>query len=134
MQIAENVKQIQAFKAQTHSTSVGAAVDCSGFDKVAYVLDVGAFSGAGNTADLKITESATSGGAYTDITGAVFAQLSSANHNATYLGEVHVNPLKPFQKVSCTSAGTITTGALSCSALLHTGGLRKPVLAPSFNV
>lgn len=138
MQIGENAKQISALAAITHAsaaTFLGAAVDCSGYDEVTYILDVGIMTGAGCTSNVKITESATSGGTYADITGAAFAELTASNDVATYLGRVRVNPLKPFQKVSETTSGTVTTCPISVSAILSkSNGLRKPVATPSFQV
>jgi len=137
MDLTENVKQISAYPAVTlasAATTLGAAVDCSGYDKVTYILDTGTFTGASCAADVKIVESAASGGTYSDIVGAVFVQVVAANDVATYVGRVHVNPAKPFQKVSITTSGTVTTCPISVSALLHDTGLKRPVITPSFQV
>lgn len=137
MQIGEEAKQISALAAITHAsaaTFLGAAVDCSGYGEVTYIMDTGILTGAACATDVKITESATSGGTYTDITGAAFAQVTASNDVATYLGRVRVNPAKPFQKVSETTSGTVTTCPISVSAILHKTTLHKPVATPSFQV
>ena len=138
MQIGENAKPISAYPAVTlasAATTLGAAVDMSGFGEATYIFDTGTLTGAACAADVKITESATSGGSYADITGAAFAQVVAANDVATYLGRVRVNPAKPFQKVSVTTSGTVTTCPIAVSVLQHaTAGVKHPVHTPSFQV
>lgn len=136
--IAERFSQAQSLKAQSitsATTTNGTAVDCSGYDQVTWLLDCGTFTGASPAADVKIQESATSGGTYTDITGAAFAQVLLANDEATYLGACRMSAAKPFQRAVCVSSGTITAIPISCSAVRGKSvGLRKPVATPSFNV
>lgn len=135
MKIAGLLKAVQAYGSATlasAATTTGTAVDGSGFEFIHYTLDVGTLVGAGCTVAVKITESATSGGAYTDITGAAFASVTSANHNAAYNGEARVNPAKPFQKVSITTSGTVTAAPVCCVAMPDEP--RKAFQAPVFDV
>ncbi len=97
------------------STATGTGVDCSGYEEVVYVAMVGAVSGTTPTLDVKIQECLTSGGTYTDITGAAFAQIVDATHQF-HLG-VRVNPLKPFQRVLATIAGTSPSFTMSVAML-----------------
>lgn len=92
----------------------GTGIDCSGYEEVVYTLHVGAVSGTSPTLDVKIQESATLGGTYSDITGAAFAQVTNANHQLHL--STRVNSAKPFQRVVTTIAGTspsFTAGVLA---------------------
>ena len=97
------------------ATVTGTGIDCSGYEEVVYALMVGAVSGTTPTLDAKIQESATVGGTYTDITGAVFAQVTTATHQLHL--SVRVNTAKPFQRVLATIAGTTPSYALSVALL-----------------
>jgi len=139
LQIAENAKQISSYAAVTlasAATFLGAAVDCSGYDEATYIEDIGVLVGAGCTINAKITECATSGGSYSDITGAAFAAaVVTTNNNQSFMGRCRVDPAKPFQKVSVTSSGTVTGAPLAITLLLHKSkGLRHPLTTPSFQV
>ena len=103
------------------ATVTGTGIDCSGKEEVVYVLMVGAVSGTSPTLDVKIQESATLGGTYTDITGATIAQVTTATHQL-HVG-ARVNTAKPFQRVLATIAGT-TPSFLMSVAMLHA----KPAL------
>jgi hypothetical protein len=62
------------------STTNGAAVDLQDADGNCFAtLHIGAVSGTTPTLDVKIQESDTSGGTYTDISGAAFAQQTASN-------------------------------------------------------
>lgn len=93
------------------ATVTGTGIDCSGFEEAVYGLMVGAVSGTTPTLDVKIQESATVGGTYTDITGAAFAQVTTATHQL-HLG-TRVNTAKPFQRVLATIAGTTPSFTMS---------------------
>lgn len=61
-------------------TTNGAAVDLVDSDnQCSATLHIGAVTGTSPTLDVKIQESATSGGTYTDIAGATFAQQTASN-------------------------------------------------------
>lgn len=110
--------------------SVGAAtateINCAGFDRVCHVIVLGAAGGA-STFDYKIQESATSGGAATDITGAAITQVAAAGASKVYAIDVPINPAKPFQK-AVASVGTATF-ANAAVAVLYEGSGTYPKIA-----
>lgn len=61
---------------------------------------------ADNTLDVKLQESTTSGGAYTDITGATFTQVDDTAGGAIEGIAVDMNKVKGFIKAVGTIAGT----------------------------
>lgn len=136
MQIGENANPALSLEAKSYTaTANGTAVDCSGYDEATWLINAGTFGGTSPTADLKIQESATSGGTYTDITGAAFTQITTSNDVAVYLGRCRVSPSKPFQRAVITVGGTSPTCLLSAEVLRHrTKGLKHPVHTPSFQV
>ena len=60
--------------------------------------------GAGATCNVKLTHSDTSGGAYTDVTGATFTEVG--NTASVQKLSVNKNEMKRFVKAVCTVAGT----------------------------
>lgn len=94
------------------------AVDGTGFGRCQFVLATGAIAATG-TLDLKITQSATSGGSYTDITSAALVQVLTGGANKIYVIDVPVLAAKPFMKISGT-VGT-DTAANSIVAILYRG-------------
>ena len=78
-------KTVQALDpvAQAAGTTNGIAVDTQGFDVAIFNCYAGTV-GASGTIDFKLQESDTSGGTYTDITGATVPQIAAANDNALY--------------------------------------------------
>jgi hypothetical protein len=99
------------------------AVDAQGFDRVLHVIELGAF-GASASFDAEITESASSGGTYTLITGSGMTAATGAKANKVILIDVPVNSAKPFQKVRSTA--TTQTVGVSVVALLYGGSGTKP--------
>jgi hypothetical protein len=80
-------------------TMTAIAMDWTGFDFVQYTLNLGVAT-SGGTVDMKVTECATSGGTYTDITSAALTQVTkAAGDSKTENIDVKVNPAKPFQKI-----------------------------------
>ncbi len=62
------------------ATANGAAVDLVSSDGPCFALmEYGAVSGTSPASDVKVQESDTSGGTFTDIPGAVFPQVAAAN-------------------------------------------------------
>jgi UDP-N-acetylmuramyl tripeptide synthase len=85
------------------ATYSGTAFDTLDYDGSAKViLDVGAVTGTVTQCDFQLTESATSGGTYTNISGATAAGLTSAVREINF----DVGASKQFIKVSATIAGT----------------------------
>lgn len=106
-------------------TMTAIAVDCAGFDRACYELNLGVAT-ATAVIDMKITECATSGGSYDDITGAALVQVTkAAGDSKVECIDVKVNPAKPFQK-----AVVVTTNAAfpnSVTAHLYQGSGYRPV-------
>ena len=98
------------------ATGTGSAVDLQGYEgDIAVLLDAEA-GGAGITYAVKLTESATSGGSYTDVSGGAFTTTTA---NTASVQKIYVNAsnLKRYIKVSITVAGGTGAGAVSVVAL-----------------
>jgi len=98
------------------ATGTGSAVDLQGYEgDVAVLLDAEA-GGAGVTYAVKLTESATSGGSYTDVSGGAFTTTTA---NTASVQKIYVNAsnLKRYVKVSITVAGGTGAGAVSVVGL-----------------
>ena len=94
-------------------------VDCTGWDRVMYVLSTGA-AAAGATIAFKVTEAAVTGGggAWADIASAASAGLTAAaNASKVHVYDIAVNPAKPFQ--ICVGVVGTDTFANSCIAILY---------------
>lgn len=99
------------------SKSAGAitpvAVDASGgYDRVRHTIALGAF-GTSAGFDAEVTESASSGGTYTLITGSGITLATAAKANKLIVIDVPVNSAKPYQKLRATA----TTAAVGMSAI-----------------
>jgi hypothetical protein len=99
------------------------AVDGNGFDRIRYAVQLGAY-GASASFDAEITESATSGGSYTLITGSGMTAATAAKANTIILIDVPVNGAKPYQKIRATA--TTQTVGMSAVALCYGGSGTKP--------
>lgn len=99
------------------------AVDGTGFDRVMFVLSTGAAT-AGGSGTFKITSSATTGGAYTDVADAALTNLADTDGSKQFVVDMPVAAAKPFFKV----AGTTVAQAIANStiAILYRG-LSYPV-------
>ena len=98
------------------STAVGSAVDIQGYEgSAAFVLTAEA-GGSGITYAIKITECATSGGTYTDVTGGAFT-TTSANTALVEKIYLNVSELKQYLKISSVVAGGTGAGAVAIVAL-----------------
>ena len=112
--------------------SVGAItateVDCTGFDRVCYILGTGA-AATDATLTLKVQEAAATGmGDAADITGAALTQVKAATGaSKVYAIDIPVNPAKPFQKaVAACGTANVTVGAI---AVLYEGSGTFPKVA-----
>lgn len=93
------------------ATATGSAIDLLGYEgDMAVLLDAEA-GGAGITYAVKLTESDTSGGAYTDVTGGAFT-TTAANTASLQKITVNVTSLKRFVKATATVAGGTGAGAV----------------------
>ena len=115
----DNLKQLFTFRpASVTATANGTAVDTQGYMDGAVVLEVGAVTGTAPTLDVKMQESDTSGGTYTDITGAVFTQVVASNSSQIIrLAELNVGR-KRFIRAVATIAGTGPNFTFGCEVLL----------------
>lgn len=97
-------------------TGTGSAIDLLGYEgDMAVLLDAEA-GGASITYAVKLTESDTSGGAYTDVTGGGFT-TTTANTASLQKIFVNVSNLKRFVIVSITVAGGTGAGAVAVIGL-----------------
>lgn len=92
------------------ATVTGQAVDLDRGDGACFAfLEVGAVSGTTPTLDVKVQESDTSGGTYTDIPGAAFTQITAANKSQI----LDFKRSKRFCRLLATIAGTTPSFALA---------------------
>ena len=98
------------------TTGVGSAIDLNDYEgDIVFSLDASA-GGASVTYAVKITESDTSGGSYTDVSGGGFT-TSAANTAVQEKIYVNSNDMKRYIKASVTVAGGTGTGYVSVVAL-----------------
>jgi len=98
------------------TTGLGSAVDLEDYEgEMAVVLDAAA-GGASITYAVKLQESDTSGGTYTDVTGGAFT-TTDANTALVEKISVNTNDMKRYVKLSITVAGGTGAGAVSVTAL-----------------
>ena len=98
------------------TTGLGSAVDLEDYEgEMAVVLDAEA-GGASVTYAVKLQESDTSGGTYTDVAGGAFTP-TDANTALVEKISVNTNDMKRFVKLSITVAGGTGAGAVSVVAL-----------------
>jgi hypothetical protein len=101
-------------------------VDMTKFERVLFVLMVGAVGGAG-TVDAKLQESATVGGSYSDISGGSITQITAANKIATL--EIKASQLSSG-KTAVRMAVTVGGNAVLIAALAIGGEAhQKPASA-----
>jgi hypothetical protein len=99
------------------------AVDCTGFDRVCYILATGA-AATGATLTLKVQEAAVVAmTSAADISGAALTNLAAATGASKVYGiDCRVNPAKPFQiLVGDVGSDTFANGA--CAILYEGSGL-----------
>lgn len=98
------------------ATGLGSAIDLLGYEgDIAVLLDAEA-GGASITYAVKLTESDTSGGTYTDVTGGAFT-TTTANTASLQKIFVNVSNLKRFVKASVTVGGGTGAGAVAVIGL-----------------
>jgi hypothetical protein len=131
-ELTGNSKVIQVIKPQSSSTAVtSAAVDLSGYQEAMIVLSCGTTASTG-TLDVKVQSSATTGGTYADITGAVFTQVTPSNDDAVYVARIRVAPSKPFIKVVATAATAASIYGVEAVGWAKAGG-GYPLQTAAFN-
>ena len=103
-------------------------IDCTGFDRICHIINVGAMT-ANGTFDYKVQEdSATGMATAADVTGAKLTQIKAATGaSKVYAIDIPVNPAKPFQKaVAVCGTANVTVGAI---AVLYEGSGTFPKTA-----
>ena len=104
------------------------AIDCTGFDRVCHIINVGAMV-ANGTFDYKVQEdSVVAMSAATDVTGAKLTQIKAATGaSKVYAIDIPVNPAKPYQ-IAVGVAATADV-AVSAVAVLYEGSGTFPKTA-----
>ena len=98
------------------ATATGSAIDLLGYEgDMAVLLDAEA-GGGSITYAVKLTQSDTSGGDYTDVTGGAFT-TTTANTASLQKITVNVTSLKRFVKATATVAGGTGAGAVAVIGL-----------------
>lgn len=101
-------------KPQTATATVtGGAVDLVETDGPCFaIVAVGTVSGTSPTLDVKVQESDTSAGTYTDISGATFAQITASNKTLA----INFKRSKRFVRLLATIAGT--SPSFACAGII----------------
>jgi hypothetical protein len=103
-------------------------INCTGFDRVCHIINVGAMTATG-TFDYKVQEdSATGMATAADVTGAELTQVKAATGaSKVYAIDIPVNPAKPYQQaVAACGTANVTVGAI---AVLYKGSGTYPKTA-----
>jgi len=128
MNLLGRTKIVQSVAPVTSNTALTATeIDCTGFDRVCHIINVGAMT-ANGTFDYKVQEDSATGMANaSDIAGAALTQVVEAGKLNVYAIDVPVNPAKPFQKaVAACDTANVTVGAI---AVLYEGSGTYPKTA-----
>ena len=129
MNLLGRMKIVQSVAPVTSNTALTETeIDCTGFDRVCHIINVGAMTATG-TFDYKVQEdSATGMATAADITGAALTQVKAATGaSKVYAIDIPVNPAKPFQKaVAACGTANVTVGAI---AVLYEGSGTFPKTA-----
>ncbi len=129
MNLLGRTKIVQSVAPVTSNTALTATeIDCTGFDRVCHIINVGAMT-ANGTFDYKVQEdSATGMETAADVTGAKLTQIKAATGaSKVYAIDIPVNPAKPFQKaVAACGTANVTVGAI---AVLYEGSGTFPKTA-----
>ena len=129
MNLLGRTKIVQSVAPVTSNTALTETeIDCTGFDRVGHIINVGAMTATG-TFDYKVQEdSATGMATAADVTGAALTQvLAATGASKVYAIDMPVNPAKPFQKaVAACGTANVTVGAI---AVLYEGSGTFPKTA-----
>jgi len=129
MNLLGRTKIVQSVAPVTSDTALTATeIDCTGFDRVCHIINVGEMT-ANGTFDYKVQEdSATGMSSAADVTGAKLTQVKAATGaSKVYAIDIPVNPAKPFQKaVAACGTANVTVGAI---AVLYEGSGTYPKTA-----
>ena len=129
MNLLGRMKIVQSVAPVTSNTALTETeIDCTGFDRICHIINVGAMTATG-TFDYKVQEdSATGMSSAADVTGAALTQvLAASGGGKVYAIDMPVNPAKPFQKaVAACGVANVTVGAI---AVLYEGSGTFPKTA-----
>ena len=129
MNLLGRMKIVQSVAPVTSNTALTETeIDCTGFDRICHIVNVGAMTATG-TFDYKVQEdSATGMSSAADVTGAALTQvLAASGGGKVYAIDLPVNPAKPFQKaVAACGTANVTVGAI---AVLYEGSGTYPKTA-----
>ena len=129
MNLLGRMKIVQSVAPVTSNTALTETeIDCTGFDRICHIVNVGAMTATG-TFDYKVQEdSATGMSSAADVTGAALTQvLAASGGGKVYAIDMPVNPAKPFQKaVAACGTANVTVGAI---AVLYEGSGTYPKTA-----
>ena len=129
MNLLGRMKVVQSVAPVTSNTALTETeIDCTGFDRICHIVNVGAMTATG-TFDYKVQEdSATGMSSAADVTGAALTQvLAASGGGKVYAIDLPVNPAKPFQKaVAACGTANVTVGAI---AVLYNGSGTFPKTA-----
>jgi len=108
--------KIQTILAQT-ATFNGTAIDVVDYEGLlALTLSIGAVTGTTPTLDLKVQSSATSGGTFVDVPGAVWAQKAAAAADTVDKITIDLDACQRWIRIVATIAGTSPSFTMSVNA------------------
>ena len=129
MNLLGRTKIVQSVAPVTSNTALTETeIDCTGFDRVCHIINVGAMTATG-TFDYKVQEdSATGMATAADVTGAALTQvLAATGASKVYAIDMPVNAARPFQKaVAAAGTDVVLSGAI---AVLYEGSGSFPKTA-----
>lgn len=125
--VIDGIKSLFAIRPQAATATVtGAGVDTLGYNDASCTLEVGTVSGTTPTLNVKLQDSATSGGTYADITGATFTQVTASDKSQTIrVGGLGIDK-KRFIRAVATIGGTTPSFGVAVNLLLGRA-FRDPV-------
>lgn len=133
--LRDSVLSTRALDPVSASTAqTGIAIDTLGFNTAMVTVQNGAATGTPSsyTVDAKVQESDTSGGSYTDVTGATITQITADSKSATIAVEGLGTSRKRFLKVVVTPA--LTGGSTPKALIAATVQLGRAFVNPVANV
>jgi hypothetical protein len=121
MRMSTNFKVVPACVPSAGAVAAMTAVEVAGagYDRAMFILSTGAVAATG-VLNMKIQNSATSGGALADISGAAIAEISTATAGSKiYIIDVPVSTTRTFMKI--VGAVTTDTAANGVVCILYRG-------------
>lgn len=118
--IQQNLDKITVFAgvatAAKTSTATSSAIDLLEYDgDILLILDCAAGTGSSPTLDIKLTECATTGGTYTDLSGATFTQVTGSASLQTLV--INKDSAERFIKIVSTVGGSTPSFTFSLNAV-----------------